>query len=157
MTTATQPGVSLETNGTPSSSILPAASRKVAEAGIAAIIADNQRIFSSLLEALFLDRDEDDEEEEGEDDVFPAGNHRVAAGCERLTNKIIQLERLRQTVVQLLAQHSGVPEASQDLLQLLLEGYDNKIREREQKLDRLLEPNRRRFARCGILADYFIG
>ena len=158
MTTTSQTEISMETNSSTSSfSIFSSASQEAAEADIEAITETNHRIFSSLLEAFFLDRDEDDEEEEGEDDVAPEGSSSIAAGCEKLTNKIMQLERLRQTVAQLLAQHTGVPETSRVLLQLLLEAYDRKIRDCEDELDRLLEPNRRRFALCGILADYFIG
>jgi hypothetical protein len=157
MTTATQPGVSPETNSSASSSILPPALPEDSEAGIDAMTETNQRIFSSLLEAFFQDRDEEDEEDEGEDDVVPAGSRGIAAGCEKLTSEIIQLEKLRHAVARLLAQPAGVPETLTVLLQLLLEGYDCKIRDCEEQLDRLLEPNRRRFARCGILADYFIG
>lgn len=157
MTTATESNVGLEIDRFESSLALSGAATEATENENESIAEANQWIFSSLLEAFFQDRDEDDEEEEGEDDVVPADSPRVAAGCEKLTSEIIRLERLRQSVAQLLAQHTGVPEAPRVLLQLLLEAYDRKIRDCEDELDRLLEPNRRHSARCGILADYFIG
>ena len=155
MPNATQPDSHQESNSNSVSSILPSMSPEAA--GADPLTEANQRIFSSLLEAFLQNRDEDDEEEEGPDDVVPAGRLHIAVGCERLTNEIIQLEKLRQSVVHLLAQHSGVPATLKGLLELLLEGYDGKIRDCEEHLDRLLEPNRIRAARCGILVDYFIG
>ena len=130
---------------------------KESENGNNAIREVNERTFSDLLEAFFQDRDEDDEEEEGPDDAVPAESALIARGCEKLTSKIIRLETKRQSIAQQLDQHRSTPESLEGLLELMLAGYDERIRDCEVRLDRILEPNRRRFPICGVLADYYIG
>jgi hypothetical protein len=44
-----------------------------------------------------------------------------------------------------------------DELQSLLEAYDRKIGDCEDRLDRFLEPYRKSTRSCGLLADYYLG
>ena len=158
MNTATESSVGLERNRSESSSAPSASASEVTESEIEAITDANQRIFSNLLEAFFQDREENENEEyESPDDVAPVESARIEGGCEKLTNEIMRLEKLRQSVAKLRAQHNADAGTSKDVLQSLLEAYDRKIRDCEDRLDRSLDRYRKSSSSCGILADYYLG
>ena len=159
MKTATESSVGLETNRSESLPAPSASAPEVTESVCEAIADANQQIFSNLLEALLQDPDEDEnEEDESPDDVAPYEIAHIAVnGCEKLTNEIMRLEKLRQSVAQLHAQHNEDAGTLKHLLQSLLEAYDRKIRDCEDRLDRSLERYRKSTPSCGILADYYLG
>ena len=159
MNTATESNVGLERNRSESSSAPSASAPEVTESVSEAIADANQQIFSNLLEALLQDPDEDENEEaESPDDVAPVENAPIAVGgCEKLTNEIMRLEKLRQSVAQLYAQHNEDAGTPKDILQSLLEAYDRKIRDCEDRLDRSLDRYRKSVPSCGILVDYYLG
>ena len=48
-------------------------------------------------------------------------------------------------------------EKPKEVLQSLLEAYDRKTGDCEDRLDRFLEPYRKSTRSCGLLADYYLG
>jgi hypothetical protein len=77
----------------------------------------------------------------------------TAEEWETLTNEIVLLEDIRHEI-KVAEHHTGVPGAT-DPLKTLFQAYDRRIKECEEKLDRLLAGYRNRSASCGLFADYY--
>lgn len=159
MNTTAESKVGREKSYSAPSSAFPASAQESTGLDSEAIANTNQQLFSNLLDALLQDRDEEETEKgEGRDHVAPIEGARMAVyGCEKLTNEIIRLENLRQSIAHLRAQHSDDAGTSKEILQILLEAYDRKIRDCEDQLDRSLERYRKSTTSCGILVDYYLG